>query len=96
MTKQEVKESSAIRKESLRSKSKVWQIQFNMCSSGCCRMCRKADVVITNPTHYSVALKYDSKVNRAPIVIAKGADHMALKIREIAKAHKIELVNSPP
>ena len=96
MTKQEVKEEFRDTEGKPEVKSKVRQIQFNMAQQRMLQDVPKADVVITNPTHYSVALKYDSKVNRAPIVIAKGADHMALKIREIAKAHKIELVNSPP
>jgi flagellar biosynthetic protein FlhB len=55
----------------------------------------KASVVITNPTHYAVALQYE-KGMEAPICVAKGADHMALQIREIAKKHSIPIVESPP
>lgn len=55
----------------------------------------EADVVIVNPTHYSVALKYDPKKDRAPIMVATGADHLALKIREVAKANKVPIVSSP-
>lgn len=55
----------------------------------------EADVVITNPTHYSVALKYDPNSMETPILLAKGVDHMAMKIREIAKANKIEFIQSP-
>src|SRR5699024_7400114 len=54
----------------------------------------KADVVITNPTHYAVAIKYDEQTASAPYVIAKGMDHMALKIKEIAGAHHITLVEN--
>lgn len=56
----------------------------------------KADVVITNPTHFAVAIQYDFKTMDAPVVIAKGQDHIALKIREIAKQHKIMTVENRP
>jgi len=54
----------------------------------------KADVVITNPTHYAVAIKYDPKEADAPVVVAKGQDYMALRIKEIAKEHKVEIVET--
>ncbi len=56
----------------------------------------KADVVITNPTHFAVALRYDDKRMRAPIVVAKGVDEVAAKIREVAARHKVALVEAPP
>jgi flagellar biosynthetic protein FlhB len=56
----------------------------------------KADVVITNPTHYSVALRYDEKRMRAPIVVAKGVDEVAANIRKIATEHKVPLFEAPP
>lgn len=56
----------------------------------------KADVVITNPTHFSVALRYDSATMRAPTVVAKGADFLAFRIREIARAHDVPIVERPP
>lgn len=56
----------------------------------------EASVVITNPTHYAVALRYDHGAMRAPIVVAKGADRIALKIRELAGEHKVPIVESPP
>ena len=56
----------------------------------------KADVVITNPTHLAVAIKYDAEVSRAPIVIAKGEDYLAQKIREKAKENHIEIVENKP
>jgi len=55
-----------------------------------------ADVIVTNPTHYSIALKYDGENMTAPKVVAKGADHMALRIRQIAMMHKIPIVERPP
>jgi len=54
-----------------------------------------ADVVIVNPTHYSVALKYDPKKDGAPILVAIGADHLAFRIREVAKANDVPIVSSP-
>lgn len=55
-----------------------------------------SDVVITNPTHYAVALKYDNTKMAAPIVVAKGQDKVALKIREVAKEHDVPIVENPP
>lgn len=56
----------------------------------------KADVVITNPTHYAVAVRYDSEVSRAPVVVAKGEDYLALKIKEVAKENHVEIVENKP
>lgn len=56
----------------------------------------KADVVITNPTHYAVALKYDRDAMEAPMVVAKGTDRIALRIREIATENKVPIVENPP
>lgn len=55
-----------------------------------------ADVVITNPTHYAVAIKYDSKQNAAPVVVAKGEDFLAQKIKDVAKENHIEIVENKP
>ena len=56
----------------------------------------KADVVITNPTHFAVAIKYEPEVNRAPVVLAKGEDYLAQKIKEAAREHNIEIVENKP
>lgn len=56
----------------------------------------RADVVVTNPTHFAVALRYDREKDAAPIVVAKGADFVAKKIRELAKNKKINVVENPP
>lgn len=56
----------------------------------------QADVVITNPTHYAVAIKYDAEEADAPIVVAKGADYIAQRIKEIAKENKVEIVENKP
>lgn len=55
-----------------------------------------ADVVVNNPTHYAVALKYDENSMRAPRIVAIGSDHLALKIREVAKASNVTMLESPP
>ncbi|MBS0196859.1 MAG: flagellar biosynthesis protein FlhB [Planctomycetes bacterium] len=56
----------------------------------------KADVVVANPTHFSVAIKYDPKTMHAPRVVAKGADEMAMRIREVARTHGVPIVERPP
>jgi flagellar biosynthetic protein FlhB len=56
----------------------------------------KADVVITNPTHFAVAIKYDANVSKAPMVTAKGQDYMAQRIKETAREHKVEIVENKP
>lgn len=56
----------------------------------------KADVVITNPTHIAVALKYDSEVSKAPVVLAKGEEHVAQKIKDVAKENDISIVENKP
>lgn len=57
---------------------------------------QSADVIITNPTHFAVALKYDAQKNFAPMIVAKGVDHLALKIREIAKEANVPIVENRP
>jgi len=56
----------------------------------------EADVVITNPTHLAVAIKYDKEASDAPIVIAKGADYLAARIREVATENHVEIVENKP
>ncbi|WP_330369758.1 EscU/YscU/HrcU family type III secretion system export apparatus switch protein [Butyrivibrio sp. FCS014] len=56
----------------------------------------EADVVITNPTHFAVAIKYDADENDAPIVVAKGADYLAQKIKEVARENNVEIVENKP
>ncbi len=56
----------------------------------------KATVVITNPTHFAVALLYESGKTQAPICVAKGADALALRIREVAKEHEVPVIENPP
>ena len=56
----------------------------------------KADVVITNPTHYAVAIRYDAEVSKAPVVVAKGEDFLAAKIKEVARENQVEIVENKP
>jgi flagellar biosynthesis protein FlhB len=56
----------------------------------------RADVVVTNPTHFAVALRYRRGRDAAPLVVAKGADHLALRIRQIAREHGVSVVENPP
>lgn len=76
-------------------KGRVRQLQREIAQRRMMANVPEADVVITNPTHFSVALKYDPDTMETPILLAKGGDHLALKIREIAKAHQIEILESP-
>lgn len=76
-------------------KGKIRQLQMEMTQKRMMANVPEADVVITNPTHYSIALKYDPETMDTPILLAKGVDHMAMKIREIARAHEIEFVEAP-
>jgi flagellar biosynthetic protein FlhB len=55
-----------------------------------------ADVIVTNPTHYAVAIRYDESGDRAPRVVAKGADHLAARIRELAERARVPMVEAPP
>lgn len=96
MTKQEVKEEYKQSEGDPQVKSKIKQ---KMRESSMRRMMQElpqADVVITNPTHYAVAIKYDPQVADAPIVIAKGEDFLAARIKEVAKENKIEIVENKP
>ncbi|HSX49406.1 MAG TPA: flagellar biosynthesis protein FlhB [Cellvibrio sp.] len=76
-------------------KGRIRQLQREMAQRRMMSNVPQADVIITNPEHFSVALKYDPETMDTPLMIAKGGDHTALKIREIASAHKIEIIQSP-
>ncbi|QEM69871.1 flagellar biosynthesis protein FlhB [Geobacter sp. FeAm09] len=94
MTKQEVKEETKEQDVSPEIKGKIKKMQFQMARRRMIKIVPTADVVITNPTHYAVALKYDRERMLAPVVIAKGADVMAQAIKKIAKEHKVILVEN--
>lgn len=95
MTKQEVKEEHKAREGDPLIKTRIRRIQREMANKRMMKDIPKADVIITNPTHIAVALSYDASM-AAPTVIAKGAGFIAEKIKEIAKQHKITLVENKP
>lgn len=94
MTKQEAKEEAKEKDGNPEVKNKIRQIQRQMAQKRMMDDVKKADVIVTNPTHISVALKYDGEMMVAPAVVAKGADHLALRIREIAKENDIPVVEN--
>ncbi|WP_064605427.1 flagellar biosynthesis protein FlhB [Photobacterium sp. J15] len=96
MTKQEVKDEFKDTEGKPEVKGRIRMLQREMAQRRMMADVPQADVVITNPEHFSVALRYDPKIDAAPIVIAKGVDHIALKIREIANKHEIDIVPAPP
>ena len=96
MTKEELKEEFKETEGDPHIKAQIRAIQQQMARRRMMAEVPSADVVITNPTHLSVAIRYDSAKMKAPVVIAKGADHLAMKIREIAREHNIPLVENPP
>lgn len=96
MTKQEVKDEYKDTEGKPEVKSKLRSRQREIAQSRMMAAVPDADVVITNPTHYAVALKYDPEKMLAPIVVAKGADHLALQIKKVAMANDVMILNSPP
>lgn len=94
MTKQEVKDEHKDQEGNPEIKGKIKRMQFEMARRRITKIIPTADVVITNPTHYAVALKYDRQRMAAPIVLAKGVDVMAQAIKKIAKEHKVALVEN--
>ena len=96
MSKQEVKDEFKQMEGDPQIKSKIKQRQQEMARSRMMQEVPTADVVIRNPTHYAVALRYDQDKNKAPQVIAKGKGHLALKIVEIAEAHDVYCMENPP
>ena len=95
MSHQEVKQEHKESEGSPEVKGKIRQKQREIAQRASIQAVPKADFVVTNPTHYSVALRYDDKTMAAPQVVAMGADLVALKIREVAKAHRIPVLESP-
>ncbi len=96
MTKQEQKEEHKDTEGDPHIKSKIRTIQQQMARSRMMAAVPEADVIITNPTRIAVAVKYDNKSMDAPIVLAKGQELIAAKIREIARENDIPLVENPP
>lgn len=95
MTLQEVRDENKEQQGNPQVKSKVRQMQHAMASKRMLSDVPSADVVIVNPTHYSVALKYEED-SVAPVVVAMGIDHLALKIREVARESDVMIFSAPP
>ena len=96
MTKQEVKEEYKQMEGDPIVKNRIRQAQREAARQRMIEEVPKSDVVITNPTHYAVAIRYDMEIDRAPKVVAKGQRLMALKIKEIAKQSGVKIVEDPP
>ena len=96
MSKQDLKDEHKNTEGDPIIKSRIKQRQREMAMRRMMQEVPQADVVITNPTHYAIALKYDDEKMDAPIVIAKGADFIAQKIKLIAKEHDIVMVENRP
>jgi flagellar biosynthetic protein FlhB len=96
MSRQELKEERRMYEGDPLIKSRLRERMRDLLTRNMMRAVPKADVVITNPTHYSVAIEYDRLVMEAPMVTAKGVDAIALKIREIARENEVPLVENKP
>ncbi len=96
MTKQEIKEEYKQQEGDPQIKGKIRQKMQEASRRRMMQDLPQADVVITNPTHYAVAVKYDPEVAEAPVVIAKGEDYMAARIKEVARENQIEIVENKP
>ncbi|MBR6126423.1 flagellar biosynthesis protein FlhB [bacterium] len=96
MTKQEVKDEQKDIEGDPKIKARIKSIQMQMARQRMMSSVPSSDVVVTNPTHYAVALKYDKTQAPAPIVVAKGIDYLAFQIKEIAKENNVPIVENRP
>ena len=96
MTKQEVKDEFKDTEGKPEVKGRIRMLQREAAQRRMMADVPEADVIVTNPEHFSVALRYKQDKDRAPVVVAKGVDHMAMKIREVAREHDIYIVPAPP
>ena len=96
MSKQEIKDEMKNMEGDPLIKSKIRQIQMETARKRMMADVPNADVVITNPTHYAVAIKYDEEKAHAPVVVAKGVDNIATQIKKIARENKVHIVQNPP
>ncbi|NKB98014.1 MAG: flagellar biosynthesis protein FlhB [Pseudomonadales bacterium] len=96
MTKQEVKDEMKDSEGKPEVKAKIRALQQQVAQRQMLNDVPAADVIITNPEHYSIAIKYDSTTMEAPLLVAKGIDFMAMRIREVAAANEVPIVPAPP
>lgn len=95
MSRQDIKDEMKDTEGKPEVKGRIRQLQHEMAQKRMMSSVPEADVIITNPTHYSIALRYDPQTMETPILIAKGVDHTAMRIREVARLNKIEFVEAP-
>lgn len=96
MTKQEIKDEYKLTEGNPQTKGRISQKQRQMSRSRMIQAVKEADVIITNPTHYAVALSYKEDKNKAPVVVAKGMDYLAQRIKEQARENRVEIVENKP
>ncbi|HTX23768.1 MAG TPA: flagellar biosynthesis protein FlhB [Steroidobacteraceae bacterium] len=96
MTRQEVREEAREHEGSPEIKGRIRRTQQELARRRMMQEVPQADVVVVNPTHFAVALRYDEQRMRAPTVVAKGADEVAARIREVALEHRVPIFEAPP
>jgi len=96
MTKNEVKDERRSMEGDPKIKGKRYEMMRKFAYQRINSVVPKADVVVTNPTHYSVAIRYDAQTMHAPRVVAKGVDDIAMRIRQVARAHAVPIIERPP
>jgi len=96
MTRQELKDELKQSEGDPQIRARIRQIRFERSRKRMIAAVPEATVVITNPTHYAVALRYESGKMAAPVCVAKGADHLALTIRQVAEEHEVPVIENPP
>lgn len=96
MTRQEVKDELKQTEGNPEMRARLRRVQQEIASGRMMEDVPQADVIITNPTHYAVALRYSDQPDRAPRVVAKGQDQVALRIRELARTHRVAICSAPP
>jgi flagellar biosynthetic protein FlhB len=95
MSKQDIKDEFKNMDGDPQVKARIRRIQMQMSQKRMMSEVPEADVVITNPTHYAIAMKYDKQVHNAPMIVAKGIDFLAIKIKDIARENKIPIIENP-
>lgn len=96
MTREEIRQENRESEGSPEVRGRIRALQREMAERRMMEDVPRADVIVVNPTHYAVALRYDEKTMRAPQVVAKGVDLMAARIREVASEHKVPIFEAPP
>ena len=96
MTKQEVKDEHKEQDGDPKVKGRIRNLRLERHRQRMMTAVSKANVIITNPTHYAVALKYDMDSMAAPVLVGKGVDYLAKRMRQVAEIHEVPIVENPP